>query len=583
MDIIRYTPEHWTQLRDEWNRLADENPDASVFQRFEWNEAWWRAFGETQDLYVLAAFEDGRLAGLAPLLRRNVRTGGRRLRQIAFLADQVTDYCRILTAPGRETEVYRALWHYFQSRPKDWDVIRLNELPENAWPGLMRSLEAFPFPRARNEAAKTFHIPVADRNWDQYWNRINKRLRAKHERQSRLLAGYRHRVFTGDGITPRLLAEIDELNRWIPADKRDGSIFLNEAYRRFHCDYLFRSPLKSHIVITALYLGAKLAAYHYSFDYKNVINVYHCNYDEVFDRLSVGFFLDMLNIRAAFESGRREMDFLRGDYDYKRNYNTQVRQNCELLVFRNASMQKRYELSRRVYAAAKRFYVEFGLPLKRWARDGWRAGARFFRQLRKNGWRHYARIVAGMLGGKIWINGRAYVLRADRKLLAGARCAKPVPDGCEFREITLADYTGLEKLVSRKNMPIIVERFWAKDRCWGAFERGTLVGYCWLTDKDTHDVSMGFEIKVASGELYLYDCMIHPAHRGRGLMYLLLYSLFQSEFIRGFRIVTSIVFKGNWPIIKTLHGLQFACEEEIRRLRLLFFNWESRSRIAADK
>src|SRR5437016_4692981 len=81
-------------LRDEWNDLAERCPTSTVYQTWEWNEAWWRAFGRGKRLFVLLARDRNKLLGIAPFyISRHLNTP---LRRLAFLGTGVTDYLDFL-------------------------------------------------------------------------------------------------------------------------------------------------------------------------------------------------------------------------------------------------------------------------------------------------------------------------------------------------------------------------------------------------------------------------------------------------------------------------------------------------------
>ena len=57
-------------LQPEWLRLLGEMSFQSVFFTPQWQEAWWRHFGAGRQLSIITVrSEDGRLQGLAPLMR----------------------------------------------------------------------------------------------------------------------------------------------------------------------------------------------------------------------------------------------------------------------------------------------------------------------------------------------------------------------------------------------------------------------------------------------------------------------------------------------------------------------------------
>src|SRR5947209_17193685 len=92
-----------TALRTEWNALLDRCERATVFQTWEWNQAWWRAFGRGKRLRLLEVRDGGELVGLAPLyISQHLGTP---LLRLAFVGTGASDYLDLLTPDARAAEV----------------------------------------------------------------------------------------------------------------------------------------------------------------------------------------------------------------------------------------------------------------------------------------------------------------------------------------------------------------------------------------------------------------------------------------------------------------------------------------------
>ena len=90
-------------LREEWDDLLVRSPRATIYQSWEWNDAWWGCFGGRKRLRLLQIRENGRLFGIAPLyVSRHFNTP---LRRLAFIGTGVTDYIDILADGKHEQDV----------------------------------------------------------------------------------------------------------------------------------------------------------------------------------------------------------------------------------------------------------------------------------------------------------------------------------------------------------------------------------------------------------------------------------------------------------------------------------------------
>src|SRR5688500_13021517 len=111
MEIVETrTAAAFTALQDEWNELLDQCERATIFQSWEWNEAWWRYLGCVKRLCLLQVRDHGRLVGLAPFCIS--RYPGTPLRRLMFVGTGVSDYLDILSPTDRLREVCAAIVQY---------------------------------------------------------------------------------------------------------------------------------------------------------------------------------------------------------------------------------------------------------------------------------------------------------------------------------------------------------------------------------------------------------------------------------------------------------------------------------------
>ena len=114
-------------LRPEWLRLLGETSFQSVFFTPQWQEVWWRHFGDGRTLSILTVrSDDGRLEGLGPFMRSPCGAEGTRLEFIGDL--ELCDYFDVLIAPRRQEEVAQAVADYLVCEVNEDVDIRLSNL-----------------------------------------------------------------------------------------------------------------------------------------------------------------------------------------------------------------------------------------------------------------------------------------------------------------------------------------------------------------------------------------------------------------------------------------------------------------------
>ncbi|MEX2138297.1 MAG: GNAT family N-acetyltransferase [Pirellulales bacterium] len=104
-----------------WNGLLRETPSASYFHSYDWFSTYWRHCGGDQRMRVLLVLEEGRLAGIVPLVVARDRT---RLGQLRSLRYPLHGWGSFYGPIGSEPRglLRHALAHVLAGR-RDWDLL----------------------------------------------------------------------------------------------------------------------------------------------------------------------------------------------------------------------------------------------------------------------------------------------------------------------------------------------------------------------------------------------------------------------------------------------------------------------------
>jgi CelD/BcsL family acetyltransferase involved in cellulose biosynthesis len=124
----------FSAMRQEWGALLGSDPGASIFQSWEWCDAWLRAYGD-RDLFVLAGFQNGDLVGLLPLYISSwLRSSPRSLRVLRLIGDDPDDAggLGMMAKCGLERDFAAAAVASLLSHRDEWDALRLSQLSKNS-------------------------------------------------------------------------------------------------------------------------------------------------------------------------------------------------------------------------------------------------------------------------------------------------------------------------------------------------------------------------------------------------------------------------------------------------------------------
>lgn len=136
--ITQWTTTQFSSSKDLWNELLGRSRADPLFMSWEWQHTWWKTFGvpSSLDLFILAAYdEQGRLSGLAPLLRRRSTIRSllkvNRLELIGNLwrgpTTMRTQHVDFIIQLHREEEIGLAFLNYLFDEC-DWDETALSDI-----------------------------------------------------------------------------------------------------------------------------------------------------------------------------------------------------------------------------------------------------------------------------------------------------------------------------------------------------------------------------------------------------------------------------------------------------------------------
>ena len=98
-------------LHDEWRRLVDGDPLASIYQGPGWCMPWYRCYADAFDPFVIVVSARGRVVGLLPM------AVDRATREFVFASNTAADYRDIVALSGyREAVVRELVRHYVNGR-----------------------------------------------------------------------------------------------------------------------------------------------------------------------------------------------------------------------------------------------------------------------------------------------------------------------------------------------------------------------------------------------------------------------------------------------------------------------------------
>lgn len=320
-------------LKPEWLQLLGETSFQSVFFTPQWQETWWRHFGAGRQLSIVAVrSDDGRLEGLAPLMRSHDDADGTRLEFIGDL--ELCDYFDLLIARRRQDETVQAIVDYIVSEANEDVEICLNNLSaDSPTASLLKDRLTQNGLLVEKETIETCPTVVLPADWNAYLATLRGKDRHELRRKIRRAENAAELVYTVTDTAERLDEALDTfimLHRMSQQD--DKQDFMTPVKVSFFTDMAHALWKEGWLELAFLYADDRPIAGLCCMTYGTTYAAYNSGYHPGYSHLSAGIVLFADRIRSAIHRGYGAFDFLRGNESYKYRFGASDRPLSQFMV-----------------------------------------------------------------------------------------------------------------------------------------------------------------------------------------------------------------------------------------------------------
>jgi len=317
-----HSDQSFSDLSDIWEALLSHSGTNTPFQQPGYLEAWWSTMGggewDDGELWLgVGKVDGGEIAGIAPLFFSKDRNGRPSILIVGSV--EVSDYLDFIVSESATEDFVDALLGSLDVEgPEGWEVLDLYNLPEESSTvqALQRSAEKRGWRVEKERISPVPFVALAD-SWDAYLQALNSKKRKEVKRKLRRAEKYparvRWRIVDRDSLIEPEIELFLELMR----NDSEKQAFLTDRMLEFFRRFSLTAHERGWLQLAFLEVGGEPAFGYLNFDYEGKLWIYNSGFNPSHYELSPGWVLMAHLIRWAIDHGRTEVDFLRGDEDYK--------------------------------------------------------------------------------------------------------------------------------------------------------------------------------------------------------------------------------------------------------------------------
>lgn len=339
--IIIDTKSDLLRIKNRWDDLLNEANCNFPYYSWTWYERWWEYFGNENELFIITVEDsNGKLAAIAPLMKRESTLRGFKISEICFMDNGIGPRNRIFFKnESHGLKAVNAIFEYFLSHSSNWDIINLESIDDEI-PFLDEIndyiLELGLF--AINSVDKK--SPFLEFNGDfksfmgkkfgsKQRNTIKRKVRIFAEKGEAKVVQYNN-----PGEIQMALDIAFKVSRSSWKGKNGTDMSASQSSKSFYTDITNYFAKLNQVKIWILKLQDKPVAVQYQLFNNNKVYMLIIDFCEEYKKLSPGTVL-MYHILQKYhdEDEVKEFDFCGDAHDYKLKWGNNVREHKSLQIF----------------------------------------------------------------------------------------------------------------------------------------------------------------------------------------------------------------------------------------------------------
>jgi len=322
--------------RAEWENLLGGMPTDSPFSSYEWLSTWWKHFQEDRSLMGFVFKNQTHLQGIIPLMAYQEMLKFYPQRKISFVGRGYSDRADLIVGRDKE-KIIESLMDYFSEDFRHWDVIHLEQIPEESDSIKMLRHCA----RKRGLLVECWEQAVcpyivlnqeSGRTMEKRDGSLKKEIRHSARRlQDMGKVGFT-RSITHENIGA-LMATASLVDKKSHKPDEGKPLFADPIAREFFREVAGVFAQNKWLDFATLELNEVPIAYEFHFRYKEKNFAYSGSFDQAYASFAPGRGILYRMIQDSLDQGLKEYDLLQRGTDYKWPWGHQSRKHFQLMIF----------------------------------------------------------------------------------------------------------------------------------------------------------------------------------------------------------------------------------------------------------
>ena len=349
----------------DWNALVASNETNSIFQTYEWFDAWWRTFGEPHQLFFLLVRQQDEIIGFGAMMLRRAPFYGHRLE---FVGTGNADY-QDFVLPRNKQQCLIAICKFLSGHSFRWRSAWLANVPsQSSTLTQLRHIGAghgLHFVDQQQLRCPALQLEADRRGAEKLLKKYSLK-RPLNWFSSRGEVNFRNVTSWAEIQTLLPVFFEQHARRWRAVGR--PSLFDAGSQRTFYLALAAALHSAGWLLFSVVEFNGQPIAFHFGFDYCGSIIWYKPSFEVQYAEHSPGLLLTRKIIEDGLQRSKRELDFTIGEEAFKDRFANVSRYNVTLSVYHdlpNAWRAQGWRWVRRNLGRARKRVMSLGAAWSR--------------------------------------------------------------------------------------------------------------------------------------------------------------------------------------------------------------------------